>query len=130
MMELARRYGQGPVLASDIARTQELSIKYLQSLLNTLRCAGLVCSVRGFKGGFVLARNPSEIDLKEIVMALEGSIGVVDCVQTPDLCGKATDCPARLLWEEVSQAISNVLGKYTLQDLASSNIGNGLTDRT
>lgn len=122
MMELARRHGGGPVLTSDIAAIQDVSAKYLHALLNTLRTAGLVRSIRGAKGGFVLAREPSDIHLKEIVLALEGSLGIVDCVQTPELCGKAEECPARRLWDEVRDAISDVLTKYTLDDLARSQI--------
>ncbi|MDD5305727.1 MAG: Rrf2 family transcriptional regulator [Deltaproteobacteria bacterium] len=118
MIELAKRHGSGPVLTNTISETQGISTKYLHALLNTLRAAGLVRSIRGAKGGFVLAREPSDIDIKEIVVALEGSLGIVDCVQTPDLCGKNKDCPARRLWEEVGNAISAVLTKYTLEDLA------------
>jgi Rrf2 family transcriptional regulator, cysteine metabolism repressor len=118
MMEMAKRHDTGPILTSTISEAQGLSTKYLHALLNTLRAAGLVRSIRGAKGGFVLAREPSKITVEEIVLALEGSLGVVDCVQTPDLCGKNADCPARRLWEEVSLAISGVLARHTLEDVS------------
>ena len=72
MFELARGFGQDPLLMSTVAERQGLSRKYLHTLLTTLKTAGLVRSVRGAGGGFVLARPPAEIKLSEVITALEG----------------------------------------------------------
>ena len=80
MVDLAKRFGEGPVLVRSIAERQEISGKYLHALLASLKSAKLVRSVRGSGGGYALARAPEEIMLNEILEALEGPFSLVDCV--------------------------------------------------
>ena len=117
MLALARSYGDAPVVMADLAEGEGLSRKYLHTLLTGLKAAGLARSVRGAGGGFVLAREPSEIKLKEILHALEGSLCLVDCVADERACDRANGCTARGVWQELSGAIENVLDNVTLADL-------------
>ena len=117
MLELARHFGQEPVLMSTVAERQGLSRKYLHALLTTLKSAGLVRSVRGAGGGFVLTKAPPKIRLSEVLHALEGPLSLVDCVADPRVCRKSSRCATRRVWQELSGAIENVLDNATLQDL-------------
>jgi Rrf2 family transcriptional regulator, cysteine metabolism repressor len=117
MLELALNYGQGPLLVKDIASKQKLSNRYLEQLLLTLKLAGLVRSSRGHRGGFMLARKPSQVRLLEIVQALDGPIAPVDCVDEPDCYPRAEFCATREVWTEVKRAVSSVLNSITLQHL-------------
>jgi Rrf2 family cysteine metabolism transcriptional repressor len=117
MIDLAAAYGEGPVLVRNIAESQEISSKYLHALLASLKSSGLVRSVRGSGGGFVLAREPASIKLTEILEALEGPLTLVDCVGDQRLCGRAPTCAARDVWIDVSEAIAAVLSGITLADL-------------
>ena len=85
--------------------------------LTGLKAAGLTRSVRGAGGGFVLTREPSEIKLKEILRALEGSLCLVDCVADERVCDRANGCTARGVWQELSGAIGSVLENLTLADV-------------
>ncbi len=117
MLELALRYGDGPVMMETIASCQRVSRKYLHSLLTGLRAAGLVRSVRGAGGGFVLARKPSDIHLVEVIETLEGSVMLVDCVLDGDLCAYSNMCVARDVWSLLGKAIKGVLQEMSLRDL-------------
>ena len=83
-IELALNYGSGPIMVREIAAHQDISERYLEHILNTLRATGLVRSTRGAKGGYELARHPSAITLGDIITALEGSMDVVDCTSNDD----------------------------------------------
>jgi Rrf2 family transcriptional regulator, cysteine metabolism repressor len=117
MLDLARHFGERAVLMSDVARREDLSRKYLHALLTSLRSAGLVRSVRGAGGGFVLTRHPAEIRLNEVVNALEGPLSLVPCVANQRRCRKAGQCTARRVWQQLSTAVESMLNSITLQDL-------------
>lgn len=117
MLELARCRGDSPVLMSTLAEREGLSRKYLHALLTALKSAGLVQSVRGAGGGFVLSRDPSEMRLSEILGALEGPVSLVDCVVDKRACSRASGCTARGVWQELSRAIDSMLDSMTLEDL-------------
>jgi Rrf2 family cysteine metabolism transcriptional repressor len=120
MLELALLYGQGPVLLKDVASRQDIPVSYLENLMGALRMAGLVATVRGMHGGYYLAKPPSEINLSQVIAALEGSMAPVECVDDPEHCSRAESCVTRDIWGEVKQAIENVLESITLEDLARS----------
>ncbi len=119
MLELAESYGDGPVLARTIAAKQEISDKYLHSLLTMLTHAGLVRSVRGAGGGYTLTRHPSKITVCEVVKILEGSLSLVECVKDEGVCERASDCPARDIWGDVSRAIDRALSNLTLENVVA-----------
>jgi Rrf2 family protein len=117
MLALAVNYGNGPAYLKDIARGEDISEKYLSLIIIPLRTAGLVHSTRGAYGGYNLAREPSQITLKEVVDVLEGEPCLVDCVRDPSLCPRVSTCVSREIWSLLGGKISEVLGSITLQDL-------------
>src|SRR5512135_1483708 len=117
MLELASHYGEGPVELKEIARSQDISIKYLEQVIIPLRTAGLVKSVRGSKGGYSLAKPPSEVCLFDVIETLEGPINLVDCITDPRACKKSLSCVTRDIWGEVSAALQGVLKSITLEEL-------------
>ncbi len=117
MLDLALNYGKGPVLLRDIAKRQEVSEKYLEHSITALRKAGLVRSIRGARGGYVLAKSPSQIRLSEIMEVLEGSMAPVECVDDPEVCRRAQLCVTRDIWSKMKEAIDNILESVTLQDM-------------
>jgi Rrf2 family protein len=114
MLELALHFGEGPVLLKDIAERQGISEKYLWQLINPLKSMGLIKSIRGARGGYVLAREPAEINLREILRILEGSLCLVDCVDDPAACDRSESCITREIWSETSKNISQSLESMTL----------------
>ena len=117
MMDLAFHYGGGLVLLKDIARREGLSVGYLEHLIPLLKSAGLIKSSRGAHGGYSLAKEPSEINLKEVVQALEGSLSPVDCIDSIEVCRRSRQCVTRDIWIELGEKILETLENVTLNDL-------------
>ena len=122
MLELAKHYNSGPLQVKIIAQQQGISAKYLEQLMSILKLGGFVRSLRGSKGGYMLAKSPTEIRLDRIFMALEGPVTTVECVEDENYCIRATECVTREIWTEVQEAITNVLQSLTLQDLVDRTI--------
>jgi len=117
IIELAQNDSNKPLQLKIIAQRQDISVKYLEQLMAVLRSAGFVRSIRGSKGGYVLAKAPNQIKLNDVLHRLEGTVATVECVEQEDYCSRSADCAARYLWMQVEQAIDKVLGAITLQDL-------------
>src|SRR5215210_7216034 len=131
MVELGRRAGSTsvgvaePVALSAVAESEMLPLSYLEHLVAKLRQAGLVSSVRGAHGGYRLARSASEIEMLEVVQALEGPISPMECFEIDRegrvLCSHETDgdraCATKLLWTRVQGGITRALSGTTLADL-------------
>jgi Rrf2 family protein len=117
IIELAQHDSNQPLQLKIIAQRQEISVKYLEQLMAVLRSAGFVRSIRGSKGGYLLAKAPNEIKLNDVMHKLEGTVATVECVENEDYCSRSADCAARYLWTQVEQAIDQVLEAITLQDL-------------
>ena len=114
MLDLALHEGEGPILLREIARRQEISEKYLWQLINPLKAAGLINSLRGAHGGYILAKKAGEINLKQILSVLEGPLCLVDCVDNPSGCDRSLACITRDVWSEASKGILSVLESMTL----------------
>jgi len=119
MMELAQRYGEGYVQSSTIAEVRDVPENYLYQLLITLRKAGLIRSRRGPKGGHMLARPPERITLEEVVLALEGPLAPVTCVQEDSYtdCAFQESCAVRQVWERITDATRSILRDTTFAAL-------------
>lgn len=119
MFELAKYYGDGPIPLKIVAQKQELSEPYLEQLLGLLRKGGLIDSVRGAQGGYILAKSPNEIQIGEIIRILEGPILPVDCVNDEKNinCSRFYECAARHVWEKVKVSIIDVLDSMTLGNI-------------
>jgi Rrf2 family protein len=114
MLHLAQ-FGQlGPIPVADIAAREDISEKYLQQLLGTLKRAGLARVVLGPHGGFELARAPEEITIGAILRAAEGDIALMECLVHEGLCSRAKDCPSRRVWSAASQKLNEFLDAQTL----------------
>jgi Rrf2 family protein len=118
MVELAARFGRGPVLVEDIAKSQGISSKYIHVLVAGLKSAGLVRAVRGPNGGYQLTRSPANITAQDVISALEGKSAPVPCVADSSFCPRADRCAARDVWCEVAAAVDGVLANITLEQLA------------
>ena len=119
VLELAVGYGQGPLQLKVIAQHQDISVKYLEQIIAMLKSGGLVRSVRGAKGGYILAKSPNQVKLSDVFACLEGPVNTVDCIENQNYCARAADCLSRQVWTQVQNAINNVLQSITLQDLVA-----------
>lgn len=119
MFDLALNAGVGPLPLKSIAERQEISEPYLEQLISSLRKAGLVTSVRGAQGGYMLAHSPQEITVGVIIRTLEGPMAPVDCVieGDPSPCDRAECCVTRVIWEKIRDSINEVIDGITLQDM-------------
>jgi Rrf2 family transcriptional regulator, cysteine metabolism repressor len=125
MVDLARRGGAQPVALAEIAEAEGLPLAYLEHLVARLRRAGLVESRRGARGGYLLAREPAQITMAEVVEALEGRIAPIECISSsPDgtvRCVRESHpghiCTTKVLWTRVRAAIVQTLQETTLAEL-------------
>jgi len=126
LYELALHYGEGALPLKTISQNQGISENYLEQLMGTLRKAGLVKSVRGAQGGYMLAKPPCSVTIGAIITAMEGPIALVDCLLDEAdaenaYCGRAGACVTRSVWAKVCDSISRVLDNITLKDLCEDN---------
>jgi len=120
ILELAQNHGKGPLQIKVIAHRQDISIKYLEQLMAILRSAGFIRSIRGPKGGYVLAKAANEIKLSDVFRALEGPSAItVECLEDESYCARVADCVTRQVWAQMQEAIMAVLESLTLQDLVN-----------
>lgn len=119
MISLAQHYnnGGGAIILKKISEEEGISIRYLEQIIIPLKIARLVKSIRGAGGGYILARDPSNIKLGEIILALEGSSCLVECVDDPDYCDRIDVCAAYEVWKKASYLLKDYFDKVTLDDL-------------
>ncbi len=117
LVELARHKGGEPVQVSEISRQQNIPAKYLEQLIRTLKGAELITSVRGARGGHILAKAPDQISLGSLVRLFEGQYELVECISEPSVCDMATDCRVRLAWKDATDALYEKLDTITIADL-------------
>ncbi len=117
ILQIADCYGGDPVPISTISESQEISGKYLEQVVGTLRKAELIHSRKGVRGGYSLAKSPEEINLWEIIMALDNHTTLVDCVEDPQVCDRSEDCLTRSIWTLLSQRMQEFWQSFTLADL-------------
>lgn len=117
MLELAMNAGRGPVPLRDLASRQEISAKYLEQLLIPLKGAGLVKSVRGARGGYLLSTEPVNITLYDIVRSLEGPLAPVECVQDAQYCDRVGGCTVHMVWGDMGQLLVDFLTSITLAEM-------------
>ncbi|WP_342511172.1 Rrf2 family transcriptional regulator [Sporosarcina sp. FSL K6-1522] len=113
VVELGNKYGEGPVPLRKIAEEQTLSEAYLEQLIPPLRNSGIVKSVRGAYGGYMLAKPPTEITAGDVIRILEGPIQLVEGLEESDI-------PQQELWNRIGEAVRSVLDTTTIQHLMES----------
>ena len=119
MLQLAFQYGKGPIDLKEIAKKEDISLKYLEQVIIPLRTGGLVKAIRGSKGGYSLAKHPSGITLNDLIEVLEGPLNLIECLGDPTACQKVASCVTRDIWNEVSQAIDRIFKSITLEDMVN-----------
>jgi len=116
LLELAKRHGAGPVRIVDVAEAQAVPVRFLEAILADLRRAGVVESRRGVKGGYWLGKDPGDLNVAEVVRAVDGDfVGVPSEESTGN--GRAGTQAFRPLWARASQALSDVYEQTTFRDL-------------
>ncbi|CDI49118.1 RrF2 family transcriptional regulator [Clostridium tetani] len=116
MIDLALNYGNIPISIKSISERQNISEYYLEQLFATLRKADLIKSIRGSQGGYLLSREPKDINIAEIIETLEGPVELSNCVSQGE-CENMDSCSTRLLWVRIKESIDNVTKTTTLQDM-------------
>jgi len=117
ILDLAQHYNGAPVNLGDIAKRQNISLKYLEQIIRPLKKSNYIKSFRGSKGGHTLNKPPDTITVGEIVALLEGGSAITRCSESPDACERVDDCVTRYLWVEASKAIFERLSTITFADL-------------
>lgn len=122
MFQLALDHGQGPISLKSIAEQQQLSENYLEQLFSNLRKDGLINSVRGAQGGYLLSRNPEEITVGQVLRSLEGSMSPADCIDEEMNCKRADECATKLVLSRMKDSIDDVIDSISLQDMMNETI--------
>ena len=117
MVDLATNATSMPISLKEIAHRQDISDKYLEQIVTQLNRAGLVKSVRGAQGGYVLSRESNQITVGDVLRVVEGSLSLVDCVDNSECCDKSTNCPTTFVWKKITSAVEEVVDNMTLQSL-------------
>jgi len=118
MIDIARMAGtDGGVTITAVAESQELSRKYLESLLVQMRKAGLLKSRRGKAGGYSLNRAAAEISVYDIVVSLDGPFELVDCSRSGQGCPRIKKCDTEPLWKHLTSTLAAEMKRITLEDL-------------
>ena len=103
--------------ARTMAEATSLPLPVVSKILKSLAQGGLLTSQRGAKGGYTLSRRPEEVNVAEIIDALEGPIALMECSAGPGLCDQETSCAVRDPWQQINQAILETLRHVTLREL-------------
>ena len=132
LMDLALHQSDKPRLIRDIAKSQQISEKYISRLVISLRKSGMIRSVRGVNGGFHIAKKPEDITLLDVIEVMEGPLSIVDCVSTPKRCKLSENCAPREVWCKLNDDIRGLMRGTTLADILATydrqNALNGSTD--
>ena len=118
MVDLAIHYGDAPVSIKTISSRQSISEYYLEQLFSPLRKAKLITSIRGAQGGYVLAKEPKDIKVSDIMYVLEGPIEIADCIEDAK-CNNVDCCATRILWRKIKDSIDSVMEGITLEDIVN-----------
>jgi len=122
MLELALHKGNGPMMMQTIAENQHVSRKYLDTIFASLKNAKLIISRRGVGGGHLLAKEPDQILIGDILRAVEGPLSLVDCIDSPEICDRTDSCATMEIWADIGKAIESVIDHITLADLVERHL--------
>lgn len=119
ILDMAHCYDQGAIQLGEIAKRQNISMKYLEQIIRPLKKADYVKSYRGPKGGHRLSKPPEDITVGEIARLLEGGDTFVNCDKDPESCNRVDSCVTRYIWQEAAAAMFERLASITFADLLS-----------
>lgn len=119
MFEIAKGYPDRPVTIREISEKQDVSVAYLEQILNRLRKAGLIRSVKGPGGGYILSRKPGETSIASILNELEGPVAITSCLNPEEGCVRVDTCVTHLLWKALGEQVEAFLKTITLGNLVA-----------
>ncbi|NTU43329.1 MAG: Rrf2 family transcriptional regulator [Nitrospirales bacterium] len=119
MFEIAKGYPERPVTIKEISEMQDVSVAYLEQILNKLRKAGIIRSIKGPGGGYLLSQSPEETSIGAILNELEGPVALTSCLDPEEGCVRADNCVTHLLWKSLGEQIEAFLRTITLKNLMS-----------
>ena len=124
MIDLARYADKEPVSIGSIALRQDISERYLEQLVALLKKAGLVKSIRGASGGYVLAKPREEISVGDVLRALEGSLEPVKCAAfySEEGCGSSGSCVTKYVWQKINDSINQTVNEIMLDELLQKSL--------
>jgi Rrf2 family protein len=122
MIELANDKTNEGVYQKDISKNQDISIKYLDQIIHSLKIAGLISNVKGKKSGYILTKKPSEIRIYDIHRAFENDICVIDCMSANFHCDRMAECTVQSFWKGLNQVVIDFFKNTTLEDVAEGKI--------
>lgn len=123
MIDIAQQNSDEPIPLKDIAKRQEISVKYLEQIVSSLAHAKLIHSLRGSHGGYHLAREPKDYTVKEILETLEGPTTCVSCLEDDfNTCPYQNKCSTLNFYKGLNKVIIDYMEQYTLQDFIDNNI--------
>ena len=121
VLELALNYeGDAPVRVQDIAERQGIPIKFLFQIMQILKRVDIVRSRRGTDGGYVLARQPGQITVGNVIQSVSGPFVQLSCLDSgnfKDNCDRESTCHFKPIWADVDRAIASILNNVTFEDL-------------
>lgn len=120
LTELSFLQSSGPVSLSDISLNQNIEITYLEQIFRKLRIAGIVKSIRGRNGGYLYAKDPADISIKEVMHAVDEVIDATKCNGT-SACHNGKKCSTHDLWHELNVLVDDYLDKITINNLVETN---------
>ena len=122
MVRFAQQGGDRYIPLKEIAEAEEISQKYLETIMTTLSKAGFVDAVHGKGGGYRLSRKPEEYTIGSILKLTEGSLAAVSCTsQGPSACGRSACCQTKPMWDKLDNMINDFFEGITLADLLENN---------
>lgn len=123
MLDIAENQKDGYVTLKEVAQRQGISKKYLEQIALRLSQASMLRAIRGYQGGYMLARPASSYTVRNILLVVEGSIAPVACLEdSPNQCERCQACKTLPVWEELNKRISGFLESITLEDVIQGNI--------
>jgi len=128
MYEIARCLPEHPISARAISEMQDVPMPFLDQILHKLRKAGLILSVKGPGGGYLLNGLPDEVSIGDIVRELEGPVAITSCLDPEEGCARVDGCVVHLLWKNLGRQIEDFLNTIKLDDLVKGRIFTEYTD--
>ena len=119
LTELSFLQSSGPVSLSDISSNQNIELNYLEQIFRKLRMAGIVKSIRGRNGGYLYAKDPSDISIKEVMLAVDEVLDATKCNGT-SACHNGKKCSTHDLWHDLNNIVEDYLEKITINSLVES----------
>ncbi len=121
LISIASRQRENKIsVLSQIAEEQDISDKYLEHIVSLLKARNLLIGKRGSRGGYRLARPEEEINLLEVLEALEGQVELVGCIARPETCDRSENCVTRKVWKRLQEVITDEFKKISLKALVDS----------